>query len=84
MQMDGAYATIPVFSQPRRLFREAQMKFLVSSPKKPKNSPLYFVHTDLESFILCNDESLEEPELERRDINNREEPINFNIIATLY
>ena len=44
---------------------------------------MYSVHTDLDSFILCNDESLEEPELEIRDINNREEPLDFNIMASL-
>ena len=69
MQMDGAYATIPVFSQLRRLYREAQMKFLVSSPEKPENSPVYSVHTDLDSFILCNDEPLEGSEFKNRDTN---------------
>ena len=83
MQMDGAYATIPIFSQLRRLYREAQMKFLVSSPKKPENSPLYSVHTDLDSFILCNDESLEGPKFENRDSKNETDPIDFNIMATL-
>ena len=83
MQMDGSYATIPVFSQLRRLYREAQMNFMVNSPKKPENSPLYSVHTDLDSFILCNDESIDEPEPEDRDANNRVEPIEFNIMATL-
>ena len=59
------------------------MKFMVSSPEKPENSPLYSVHTDLDSFILCNDESIDEPELEDRDASNRVEPIDFNIMATL-
>ena len=27
MQMDGSYATIPIFGQLRRLYRESQMKF---------------------------------------------------------
>ena len=67
MQMDGTYATIPVFSQLRRLYREAHMKFMVSSPEKPENSPIYFVHTDLDSFILYNDESSNKPELEDSD-----------------
>ena len=67
MQMDGAYATIPIFSQLRRLYREAQMKFLVSSPEKPKNSPLYSVHTDLDSFIFYHDESLGGPKSENVD-----------------
>ena len=60
MQMDGSYATIPIFGQLRRLYRESQMKFLVSSPEKPENSPLYSIHTDLDSFILYNDQSSED------------------------
>lgn len=79
MQMDGSYATIPIFSQLRTLYRETQMKFMVSSPEKPENPPLYFVHTDLDSFILCNDES----ELGDRDADNGVEPMDFNIMATL-
>ena len=83
MQMDGAFATIPVFSQLRRLYREEQMKFLFSSPEKPENSPLYSVHTDLDSFILCSDESLEEPTPENRVTEHEMAPIDFNIMATL-
>ena len=81
--MDGSYATIPVFSQLRRLYREAQMKFMVSCPEKPENSPLYSVHTDLNSFILFNNESIDEPELEDKDSNNRVGPTDLNIMATL-
>ena len=81
--MGGAYATISIFGQLRRLYREAQMKFLVSSPKKPENSPLYSVHTDLDSFILCNDESSEGSESKNRDTNKETEPMDFNIMATL-
>ena len=81
--MDGAYATIPIFGPLRRLYREAQMKFLVSSPEKPENSPLYSVHTDLDSFILCNDESLEGSESKNKDTNKETKPMDFNIMATL-
>ena len=59
------------------------MKFLVSSPEKPEDSPLYSVHTDLDSFIFCNDESLGELESEIRDTNKGVETIYFNIMATL-
>ena len=87
MQMDGAYATIPIFGQLRRLYREAQLKFLVSSPEKPENSPLYFVHTDLDSFIFWNDEFLGGPESENVDTSkgtqDETEPMDFNIMATL-
>ena len=81
--MDGSYATIPIFGQLRRLYRESQMKFLVSSPEKPENSPLYSVHTNLDSFIFCNDESLEEPESQSRHTNENTEPMDLHIMATL-
>ena len=59
------------------------MKFLVSSPKKPENSPLYSVHTDLDSFILYNDQSLGELESECRNTSKDTEPMDFSIMATL-
>ena len=45
------------------------MKYLVSSHEKPKNFPVYSVHSDMDSFILYNAESdlpteIEAPELE--------------------
>ena len=58
LQMDMTYATIPIFGQQRRLYRETLMKYMVSSQEKPYNYPLYFVHSDLESFILYNDEDI--------------------------
>ena len=39
IKMDGTYATIPIFSQLRILYREAHMKFIVSSPESPKILP---------------------------------------------
>ena len=57
--------------------------FMVSSPEKPENSPLYSVHTDLDSFILCNDKFADEPKLEDRYEKNKVEPTNINIMATL-
>ena len=63
MQMDMTYATIPVFSQPRRLYRETHMKYMVSNQERPENSPLYSIHTDLDSFILFNDDIPKEQEL---------------------
>ena len=35
MQMDMTYATIHVFNQTRRLYRESHMKYMVSSQKTP-------------------------------------------------
>ena len=57
------------------------MKFLVSSPEKPENSPLYSVHTDLDSFILYNDQSSKDPRSDNGHTNIQ--PMDFNIMATL-
>lgn len=59
MQMDLSYATILVFNQQKRLWRESRLKYMVSSKECPKNHPIYVVDTDLESSIFFN--SLEPP-----------------------
>ena len=69
LQLDMSYATISVFGQPKRLYRETLMKYLVSSQEKPENFPVYSVHSDMDSFILYNAEfdlptELEAPEKE--------------------
>ena len=64
MQMNMTYASIPVFNQPRRLYRETHMKYMVSSQERPEKSPLYSIHTNLDSFILYNDEIPNEKGLE--------------------
>jgi hypothetical protein len=50
-----SYATIPVFGQQRRLYREMLMKYMVSIQEKLHNYPLYSAYSDLDSFILYND-----------------------------
>jgi len=55
LQMDMTFATIPVFGQQRRLYRETLIKFMVSSQDRPHNYLLYSVHSDFDSFILYND-----------------------------
>lgn len=57
LQLDLSYATISVFGQPKRLYRETLMKYMVSSEDKPQNFPIYSIHTDMDSFILFNDDS---------------------------
>jgi ribonuclease HI len=66
LQLDMSYSTIPVFRQQRRLYREMLMKYMVSNQEKPHNYPLYFAHSDLDSFILYNDSDVGEqiPQLE--------------------
>ena len=62
MKMDMTYATIPVFNQTRRFYRESHMQYMVSSQERPDNSPLYSIHTGLDSFILFNNETFNEQE----------------------
>ena len=51
---DMSYATISVFCQPKKLYRETLMKYMVSSVERPRNYHIYSTPTDMESFILCN------------------------------
>ena len=57
LQLDLSYATISVFGQPKRLYRETLMKYVVSSEEKPQNFPIYSIHSDMDSFILFNDDN---------------------------
>lgn len=52
-----SYATILVFGQPKKLYKETLMKYVVSSQEKPQNSPIYLVHFDIDSFIIYNAEA---------------------------
>ena len=56
LQLDISYATISVFGQSKRLYRETLMKYVVSSQEKPQNFPIYSMHSDMDSFILYNAE----------------------------
>ena len=70
LQMDMSYATIPVFGQTRRLYRETLMKYMVSSTDKPHNTPIYSTRSDLDSFILYNEyEVTQTKEENRQDIS---------------
>ena len=53
--MDMPYATIPVFGEQRRLYKETRLAYMVSSKDKPNNHPIYMVYTDLGSSIFYND-----------------------------
>ena len=57
MQMDMTYATILVFNQTRRLYKESHMQYTVTSQDRPRNSPIYSVNTGLDSFIMFNNET---------------------------
>jgi hypothetical protein len=66
--MDMSYATIPVFSKQRILYREKKLEYMVSIPDRPNNHPVYVVDTDIRASIFYNDFCLEkgsktEPEI---------------------
>lgn len=54
LQLDMSYATMSIFGQPRKLYRETLIKYMVSSEEKPQNFPIYFMQSCMDSFILYN------------------------------
>ena len=60
LQNDLSYATVPVFGgESRRLYREAQLTYIISDEKNPTNHPIYVVDTDFGACILQIEESQE-------------------------
>jgi hypothetical protein len=53
LQMDLTYATIPVFGgEHRRLYREAQLAYIINDEANPTNHPIFALDTDLGSSLL--------------------------------
>ena len=50
-----SYATIPIFGEKSRLYRETRLAYMVSNKDNPYNHPIYVVDTKLGSFILYSD-----------------------------
>jgi ribonuclease HI len=62
LQMDLTYATIPVFGgEHRRLYREAQLAYIISDEANPTNHPIFSLDTDLGSSLLQLTHALEPP-----------------------
>lgn len=60
LQLDMSYAIILVFGNPKKLYRETLMKYVMSSQARPQNFPIYSMHSDIDSFIMYNDEQTQE------------------------
>ena len=58
--MDMSYATIPIFVEKRRLYRENRLAFMISIPECPQNHPIYSIDIDLGSTIFCNESAKEQ------------------------
>jgi ribonuclease HI len=53
LQMDLTYATIPLFwGDHRRLYREAQLTYIISDEADHTNHPIFAIETDLGSSLL--------------------------------
>ena len=62
LQMDLTYATILVFGgEHRRLYREAQLAYIVSDEANPTNHPIFALDTDLGTSLLQITGTLEVP-----------------------
>jgi hypothetical protein len=73
LQMDLTYATIPVFGgEHRRLYREAQLAYIVNDEADPTNHPIFSLDTDLGSILLHLTNTPEPP------LQIREHPVSFH------
>lgn len=58
LQNDLSYSTVPVFEgESRRLYKEAQLAYIISDEKNPSNHPIYTLDTDFGACILQIEES---------------------------
>ena len=58
LQNDLSYATVPVFGgESRRLYREAQLAYIISDERNPTNHPIYVVDTNFGACIIHIEES---------------------------
>jgi hypothetical protein len=64
LQMNISYATIPIFGQDIRLYREVLLKYMVRNKSQSSNHPMYSMETELGSSIFFNDLCVEEGEPE--------------------
>jgi hypothetical protein len=74
LQMDLTYATIPIFGgEYRRLYREAQLAYIVSDEEDPTNHPIFALETDLGSSLLQITETPKSPfQIRKKPIFNHE------------
>jgi ribonuclease HI len=76
LQMDLSYATIPVFGgEQRRLYREAQLAYIISDEANPTNHPIFAVDTDLgTSMLQLTDSPQATIEIRKHPITTCEDP----------
>ena len=60
LQMDLSYATIPVFGEQRRLYKEVRLAYMASNKDKSINYPIYSMEIELGSSVFYNHELYKE------------------------
>ena len=68
--MDMTYATVPVFGQNMKLYREVKMAYMVSNKAKSDNHPIYAIDIEVGSSIFYKDGP---PAEEEREILKEQE-----------
>jgi hypothetical protein len=76
LQMDISYAIIPVFGgEQRRLYREAQLAYIISDEANPINHPIFVVDIDLGIIMLQLIDGPQEPiEIRKHIVTSRKDP----------
>jgi hypothetical protein len=74
--MDIPYANIPVFGGEHiRLYREAQLAYIISDKSNPTNHPIFSFDTDLGTNILQLTDVPQTPiEIKKKPITSCEDP----------
>jgi ribonuclease HI len=86
LQMDLTYATIPVFGgEHRRLYREAQLAYIISDEANPTNHPIFALDTDLGSSLLQLTHAPEPPlKLRKQPTSPRELPPSITPVWKMF
>jgi ribonuclease HI len=76
LHMDLSYATIPMFGgEHRRLYREAQISYIISDEANPTNHPIFTVDIDLGTSMLQLTDAPKTPiEIRKQPITSCEDP----------
>ena len=70
--MDMSYATIPIFGEQRRLYKEIRLAYMVRCKYKLNNHPIYVVDTDLGSSIFYKDLCFKDEKKEHGNVLDKE------------
>jgi ribonuclease HI len=86
LQMDLTYATIPVFGgEHRRLYREAQLAYIISDEANPTNHPIFALDTDLGSSLLQLTHAPEPPlKLRKQPTVSPKDPLSITPIWKMF